>query len=101
MKDLSKSPLLPESFRRWPLAAPEYGEMKQRRKEAKAGQVLAVLVWDDEVGEGEVYLSRDLIKLKPLSAMDALQDWKGLLSHEYDKWHIFDGREPVKKDEKP
>jgi hypothetical protein len=92
---------LPEFFRRWPLAAPEYGEMKQRRKDAKTGQVFAVLVWDDEAGEGEVYLSRDLTKLHPSSAKDAIQDWTGLLNHEYSKWNIFNGREPVKKDDKP
>lgn len=81
-------------FRSWPLAAPEYGDMIQRRRDAKGGEVLAVLVWDGDIaGEGEVYLHPDFFSgMAWVTAKDAMNDWMGLLDHEYSRWHCVFGR---------
>lgn len=81
-----------KAFRKWPLAAPEFGDMRERRRDAKAGEVFAVLVWAEKEGEGEAYLAPNIRTLHPVSAMDALSDWRGLLEHEYGQWNVIQGR---------
>jgi hypothetical protein len=77
-------------FRSWPLVASEYGEMIERRRDAKRGKVLAVLVWDGDVaGEGEIYLHPGFSEIGFVTAKDAMNDWMGLLDHEYSRWHCI------------
>lgn len=78
-------------FKRWPLAAPEYGTMTERRRQAGRGFVFAVCVWDGESGEGEVYLNRDVKNWGMVTARDAIGDAIALLQREYDCWTL-DGR---------
>lgn len=76
----------------WRLAAREWGDRRERRGQAKRGRVLGVLIWNDDVGEGEVLLVPGFELADGLLAKDALSDWGGLLDREYDAWCIRDGR---------
>jgi hypothetical protein len=69
--------------KRWKLAAPEFGEQKDRRRNARNGIVCGVLIWDYEEAEGEVLLHPNFFYGSALEAADAIQDWSGLLDREY------------------
>jgi hypothetical protein len=71
--------------RRWKLAAPEFGEQKDRRRQARNGTVCGVLIWNYEEAEGEVLLHPNFFYGDALAAADAIKDWRGLLEREYDE----------------
>lgn len=49
-----------------------------------AGKILGLLMWNDDVGEGDVVLHKDFNpdELEYVAVMDALEDWHGLLHRE-------------------
>ena len=71
--------------RRWKLAAPEIGEQKDRRRNARNGIVCGVLIWDYEEAEGEVLLHPHFFYGDALEGADAIHDWLCLLRKEYDE----------------
>jgi hypothetical protein len=75
------------SFRNYTLAAPEYGDKKERRAEAKRSEVLAHLLTEPESAEGEVVLSKAFARYGDIAKLDMLSDWIGLLQREYDRIH--------------
>ena len=83
--------------RRWKLAAPEFGEQKDRRRNARNGIVFGVLIWDPEEAEGEVLLRPDFFYGNALEAADALKDCRGLLDREYDEGFPVVGNRRGKK----
>lgn len=68
----------------WRLAAGSFGEKRERRRHAMAGDVFGVLIWSGEDGEGEVLLAPWFTKECWILKGDALQDCTGLLDREYD-----------------
>ena len=69
---------------KWKLAARDWGNKKERMKDAKGGFIVGFLVWNDETYEGEVMLSPAILKADWLTKADMLSDFNGLLSREYE-----------------
>lgn len=67
----------------WHLAASDWGNRKERRKDVADGVVMGVLILNHETGEGEVLLKRSFKASDWLLKADAISDWKGLLEREY------------------
>lgn len=67
----------------WRLAGGSFGDKRKRRRDAMGGQVLSVLIWNDESGEGEVLLTPWFHKWDWVTKADSLKDWLGLLEREY------------------
>lgn len=71
----------------WRLAAPEFGETDERAAWFDRGEVLAVVSWDWDAGEGEVCMHPRVFEgMCPIAVMDALKDAIGLLEREYNQW---------------
>ena len=68
----------------WNLAAREWGNKRERRRDAKGGHVFGVLVLNPETGEAEVLLHPSFSRADWLTKADALSDVTGLLEREYD-----------------
>ena len=68
----------------WNLAAREWGNKRERRRDAKEGHVFGVLVLNPETGEAEVLLHPSFGRYDWLTKADALSDVTGLLEREYD-----------------
>jgi len=80
--------------RDWKLAASEFGDAAARVAQFDRGEVIAVVAWDWDTGEGEVCLHpRVFDGMCPVAVMDALKDAIGLLEREYAKWSCVSGRE--------
>lgn len=76
------------SFRTHRLAGQEYGDLNDRREDARRGVVYGFLVMETELVEGEVVLSKNFFhNLDGIALLDTLGDWIGLLQREYDKVH--------------
>ena len=69
----------------WNLAAPECGDKRSRRRDAKEGQVFGVLIWNYEPHEGEVLLHPSFKRVDGIGRADILSDVIGLLQREYDR----------------
>jgi hypothetical protein len=75
------------SLQKYKLAAPEFGDMEERRALADGGEILGVLLNDPESVDGEVVLSKTFMLSGELAKLDILSDWIGLLQREYDRIH--------------
>ena len=72
------------SFRNHRLAALDFGDLKERREDVKRGAIMGYLVWEPDMGEGEVVLIKQVDDYSWLSMLDMMGDWVGLLQREYD-----------------
>jgi hypothetical protein len=72
------------TFHQHRLAAPEYGNIKERRGQVKRGEVVGYLIYDKEAGEGEVVIKKHFDPCDIIEA-DMLKDWIGLLDMEYER----------------
>lgn len=68
----------------WNLAAREWGNKRERRRDANGGSVFGVLVLNPETGEAEVLLHPSFNRADWLTKADALSDVIGLLRRDYD-----------------
>jgi hypothetical protein len=69
----------------WNLAAREWGNKRDRRRDAKEGNVFGVLILNPETGEAEVLLHPSFNRADWLTKADALSDVMGLLQRDYEK----------------
>jgi len=72
------------SFRNHRLAALDFGDLKERREDAKRGDIMGYLVWEPDMGEGEVVLIKQVDDYSWLSMLEMMSDWVRLLQREYD-----------------
>ena len=75
----------------WSLAAPKWGNKRDRRRDAKEGQVFGVLVWNYETHEGEVLLHPSFRRVDGIGQADILSDVIGLLEREREGPEVKDG----------
>ena len=68
----------------WSLAAAHWGRYRERAGQARRGAVLGLLIWDHELGEGEVLLAPEWNHCCGVLKADAASDWAGLLRREVD-----------------
>jgi hypothetical protein len=70
----------------WVIAAPEFGDVRERGIQFDYGTPVALIVWDRDCHEGEVALHPEFDALGgSIEALDILQDAIGLLQREYDR----------------
>lgn len=65
------------------LAASNFGVPEDRKKIAKRGRVVGLLIVDEENVEGEVVLDKSLLKNDRLFMADVLSDFCGLIEREF------------------
>lgn len=71
------------SFRTHCLAALDYGDLKERKGNAKRGVVVGLLIADMDEVQGEVVFDKDFLKSPGIDTMDLLGDFNGLIDREY------------------
>lgn len=77
-----------ETPKGWKLAARDtFGDKRERQRQARTGEVFGVLIWNHDVGEGEVLLDPHFLKSCRVTRMDAYQDVIGLISRQYEGEH--------------
>lgn len=74
----------------WNLAAREWGNKRDRRRDAKEGNVFGVLIWNYETHEGEVLLHPSFRRVDGIGRADILSDVIGLLRREYEGPEVDD-----------
>lgn len=82
------------TFRTHYLASFDFGFSEQRKKLAKSGRVIGLLVVDEESGEGEVVLDKRFLKYNALFVTDVVSDFCFLLERENQR-RIFERSEYI------